>query len=142
MGFKAITPVKKAKSSVVKDQEYVRLTNKMLYINSGASKYLDGDYIQIFLDQKRELIKMIPCKKGELNAFKLSKVNETNGARRIETNNALRSFIDAGFPNGKLGKRLPVSKSIDGSLLVDYAWHPIPAQQRDTAALREAGIDA
>ena len=101
MGFKAIKPVPKAKSCAIKDQEYVRLTNKMLYINAGAAKYLCGDYIQILIDQKRELIKLVPCSKDDENAFKLSKVNETRGARRIETNNALQSFRNAELPAGE-----------------------------------------
>lgn len=140
MGFKAIKPVPKAKSCAIKDQEYVRLTNKMLYINAGAAKYLSGDYIQILIDQKRELIKLVPCSKDDENSFKLSKVNETRGARRIETNNALQSFRNAGFPQGKLGKRLPISQSMDGALLVDFAYHPIPASVRDAAASRESEV--
>lgn len=141
MSFKVITPVKKAKSCVVHGQEYVRLTNKMLFINAGASKYLSSDYIQIAIDKKQEVLKFIPCKKEDENAFKLSTVNETRGARRIETNRALQSIQDNGFPRGKLGKRLPVSLAIDGALLVDYAYHPVPMTDRIRNSEREEKKD-
>lgn len=138
MGFEIIKPLPKAKSRSVPNEEYVRLTNKMLFINACASKYLRSDYIIISIDPKRRLLKFTPCEKNDENAFKLSSVNETNGARRIETNRALQSIQDAGFPSWKLGKRLPVSVSLDGAMLVDYDYRPASAQDRACAAEKES----
>ena len=139
--FKRIEKTPKAKSRAIPGEAYVRLTSKMLYINSGAMRLISCEYIQIDLDAKRKVLRFTPCGKDAENAFKLSRVKETPGARRIETNNALMSLQSEGLPRSALGKRLPVSLSLDGALLVDYAWHPAPIEQRARAA-EGGGTDA
>lgn len=134
MAFQQITRIPKAKAYSIPGEEYLRLTIKSLYISSSAGKHLPSDYVQLFIDPKQKLIKLIPCEKGEAEAFKLSRVKGTPDARRIDTNNALRSFVTCGFPQSRLGKRMPISMSIDGALIADYAYHPASVEDRERLA--------
>lgn len=136
MPFERICPVKKAKSRAVPGEAYVRITPKMLYISSAAGDLLDADYITIELDTRARIVRFTPHKAAEPGTFKLSGVNETRNARRIETNNVLMSLVAAGLPRAAMGKRLPCSLGIDGALLIDYAYHPAPAISRERMAER------
>lgn len=99
---------------------YVRFTLKMLYISSEAMEMIPGtEIISIRVNDQSRAMTITPETAKSDTAFALSRVNETKYARRIETNNALLSILDAGFPKWALGKRMPVSVCLDGSLVVD-----------------------
>lgn len=134
MPFERICPIKKAKSRAVPGEAYVRITPKMLYISSAAADMLGADYITIELDTRERIVRFTPRKAEGPGTFKLSAVNETRRARRIETNNALMALVAAGLPRAAMGKRLPCSLGIDGALLIDYAYHPAPAICRERMA--------
>lgn len=136
MPFERICPIEKAKSRAVPGEAYVRITPKMLYISSAAADMLRADYITIELDTRERIVRFTPRKTEGPGTFKLSAVNETRRARRIETNNALMALVAAGLPRAAMGKRLPCSLGIDGALLIDYAYHPAPAITRERAAER------
>jgi|GEM_PF-7008031 len=103
-----------------KSGAFVRFNLKMLYISSDAMGMIpETEYISIRVNPGGYVMTITPeAGKGD-TAFHLSHVNETKGARRIETNNALLSILDAGFPKWALGKRMPVSLGIDNSLVID-----------------------
>ena len=63
------------------------------------------------------------------DSFKLSGVNETRNAKRIETNRALLSILKAGFPMYMVDRRLPAKRLLDGSLGADFSMLiPLPAE--------------
>lgn len=134
MSFERVLPVEKRRSRSIPGEAYVRITPKMLYISSAAGELLRADYITIELDTRARIIRFTPHKSAEPGTFKLSDVNETRRARRIETNNALMSLVAEGMPRAAMGKRLPCSLSLDGALLIDYAYHPAPASSREWMA--------
>ncbi len=136
MAFKRIMPIKKRSSRATPNEAYISITPKMLYISAAAWKLLRAEYITIGIDTKALLVRIYSAKQGDEGAFKLSHVKETQHARRIETNNALLSFIRYGLPQSMLGKHLPCYLSLDGALLADYAYHPAPAISREQAAER------
>ena len=131
MAFVQIMPIKKRRSRAVPNDAHVSITPKMLYISAAAWKMLRAEYITINIDPKLRVVRIYPAEPEDLGAFKLSRVKETQYARRIETNNALLSFISYGLPQSALGKRLPCSLGLDGALLADYAYHPAPASSRE-----------
>ena len=132
MKTKQIIPIRKSYSGKAYNA-YVRFTEKMLYINNDASLMLgDTDYIRMSIALDERLLLICKAEKAK-DSFKLSRVNETLKARRIETNNALRSIIKAGFPLYMLGKRLPVKRLLDGSLAADFSMLvPIPGVKDGT----------
>ena len=100
---------------------YVRFTLKMLYINSDAMLMIPGtNSIRMSVNAAERFMLISPVSDTEMeNTFHLSKVCGTEHARRIETNNSLLSILDAGFPRWALGKPMPVTKSLNGDLIVD-----------------------
>lgn len=98
---------------------FVRFNLKMLYISAEAMAGFQTDYIGIKVNAPGNAMLITKASAKTATSFKLCRVCSTEGARRIETNNALLSLIDAGFPRYMLGKRLPVSRSLDGALIVD-----------------------
>lgn len=99
---------------------FVRFNLKMLYISSDAMGMIpDTEYISIRVNPAGHAMTITPERAKSDTAFHLSKVNETKGARRIETNNALLSILDAGFPKWALGKRMPATVGLDNSLVID-----------------------
>lgn len=129
--------MKKAKSCAIPGEVFVRITPKMLYINSAAGRLLRADCISIELNTRARIVRFTPHESAGPGVFKLSTVKETPDARRIETNNALMTLVSAGLPGAAMGKRLPCSLGIDGALLIDYAYHPAPAISRERAANEE-----
>lgn len=120
MAARIIKKIPKGKTGKSVLDSYVRFTPKSLYLNNGAMQMIPGvDFVQMSIDVPGHVLCVIPASCSSDYSFKLSSVNETKHARRIETNNALLSLLDAGFPRGMIGKRLPVMKGLDGSLIVD-----------------------
>lgn len=116
-------PIKKrsAPPRGIQGMAYIRYTNKMLYFSGPAIRMISiPETISISIDGPGRMMVIRPH-----GPFKLSKVCETEDARRIETNNALASMIEAGFPRGMVGKYLTLMHvTMDGalavSLMVDY----------------------
>lgn len=112
--------VPKGKTTGGNIADYLRLTPKSCYFSNGAMKLIPNtEFISFILDIPGYMMKIVPQESMGESSFKISRVNETEYARRIETNNVLISLIKSGFPVGMLGKRLPVIKGLDGSLIVD-----------------------
>ena len=121
MSYKQIVPVKKGSGYAAK-YPYVWFTNKMLMISNDAMiLWGDTDYIRISINLK-ECVLILSKAEEAPDSYKLSHVCETKYARRIETNNALLSIIQAGFPLYMMRKRLPVRVLADGSLEVDFSY--------------------
>lgn len=118
--FKVATVRPKKSATKGKSGAFVRFNLKMLYISSDAMNMIpDTEYISIRVNEQSRAMTITPEQAKSDTAFHLSHVNETKGARRIETNNALLSILDAGFPKWAIGKRMPVTLGIDGSLVID-----------------------
>ena len=127
--YKTVEKIKKHSTHRGKGP-YMRITRKMLYLNSDAMRMMpDVEYITMSVDAKGHSLCIWPSDGENANAFKLCRVCETPGARRIETNNSLESIIKAGFPVHMLGERLPVSTSFSGCLNVDFRPH-IPFNEK------------
>ena len=124
MSLKQITPLKKHYSKIG-SKPSVRLSLKMLYINSAAMELLGcTEYIHMSLDlDNRRLI--ISKSEQDDTSFKLSTVCHTQHARRIETNRALITIIKNGFPLYMVDKPLPVTRLLDGSIVADFSM-PVP----------------
>ena len=117
---KIIKRVPKGKTNSKKSGKYVRFTPKSLYLSNDAMQLIPGtEFIGMSIDPKGFVMSITPKGYPDDTSFKLSRVKETAYAKRIETNNALLSLLDAGFPRGMIGKRLPVMLGLDGSLIVD-----------------------
>ena len=124
---KQIVPLKKTWSGKASGP-YVKIGPKMLYINNDASEILgDTNYIRMSLSLDDRLLIISKAEKAA-DSFKVSHVNETRSAKRIETNRALLSIIKAGFPMYMIDKRLPVKSLLDGSIAADFSML-IPVQQ-------------
>lgn len=121
MKVKQIIPLRKGghKSDITC---YVKIGIKMLYISNEAMKLFgDVEYIRISLDMDNRKVIISKAYDKEDDTFKLSKVNETKLAKRIETNRALLALVQAGFPMYMIDKYLPVEIGLDGSLLADFS---------------------
>lgn len=141
MSFERVLPVEKRRSRSIPGEAYVTITPKMLYISASAWKMFGAEYITIDLDTKSRIIRFRSAETPQKGTtFKLSRVKETPNARRIETNNALMSLVAAGLPRAALRKHLPCTIGLDGSLLVDYAYHPAPAICRERVVERGGDI--
>lgn len=117
---KQILPLKKCYSGRATGA-YVKFNQKMLYINSDASLMLgEPDYIRMSISIDDRLLIITKAEEAE-DSFKLSHVNETRHARRIETNRALLSILKAGFPMYMVDRRLPVKTLLDGSIVADFS---------------------
>lgn len=117
---KQIVPLKKCWSGRASGP-YVKFNQKMLYINDDASVMLGvPDYVRMSLSLSDRALIITRAEKAE-DSFRLSHVNETRHARRIETNRALLSVIKAGFPLYMIDKRLPVKQLLDGSIAADFS---------------------
>lgn len=124
MKAKQIIPIKKAASGASSDP-YVRFGPKMLYISNQAMEMLgDTGYVRISISLADRLLVISKAEQAE-DSFRLSRVNETRSARRIETNRALLSILKAGFPLYMVDRRLPVKILLDGSLAADFSL-PVP----------------
>lgn len=118
--FNVATVKPKKSASKGKSGAFVRFNLKMLYISSDAMGMIpDTEYISIRVNPGGHVMTITPEAAKSDTAFRLSHVNETRDARRIETNNALLSILDAGFPKWALGKRMPVTVGLDNSLVID-----------------------
>lgn len=116
---KVATAIQKGKTKPIKGP-YVRFSLKMLYISSEAMSMIpETEYISIRVNEKNRAMTITPEQEKGATSFHLSHVNETKDARRIETNNALLSVLDAGFPRWAIGKRMPVVMGLDNSIVVD-----------------------
>ena len=125
--YKQIMPEKKHSRGTA-NFPYVRITPKMLFINKTAMDlWGDTGYIRISISTKDQTLILSKAEQAE-DAFKLSTVCETRGAKRIETNNALVVLFRSGFPMYMTGKRLPVQVLADGSLAVDFSYK-IPVRE-------------
>ena len=115
--YKEVIPKKKRSSPPrgVKGKAYVRFTPKMLYISGPAMRMLGmPESIGISVDGPGRAMVLRPG-----GPFKLSRVCETEDARRIETNKALESLLEYGFPRGMLGLWLTqLQTTMDGALAV------------------------
>lgn len=127
--LKEVVPQKKRSGppSWIKGKAYVRYTPKMLYLSGPAMQMLGmPEKIGISIDGPQRMMIIRPN-----GPFKLSTVCETQNARRIETNLALMSLLDAGFPKGMINKYLSVSTvTMDGALCVSLVpeYDRIPAE--------------
>ena len=115
--LKEVLPKKKhsAPPRAVREKAYIRFTTKMLYINGPAAEMLQlPESIGISVDGPGKVMVLRPS-----GPFKLSRVCETTNARRIETNRALESLLDYGFPRGMIGQYLTqLQLTMDGALAV------------------------
>lgn len=115
--LKEVLPKKKhnAPPRAVREKAYIRFTPKMLYINGPAAEMLQlPESIGISVDGPGKVMVLRPS-----GPFKLSRVCETTNARRIETNRALESLLDYGFPRGMIGQYLTqLQLTMDGALAV------------------------
>ena len=126
MKAKQIIPIKK-RSSGGTNEPYVKFGPKMLYISSRAMEMFgEAGYIRMSISVVARRLIITKAEKAE-DTFRLSRVNETKAARRIETNRALLSILKAGFPLYMVDRRLPVEILLDGSLAADFSL-PIPLQ--------------
>ena len=94
--LKEATPRKKKSTppKAYKNTPYVRFTGKMLYLNGNTMHMLGCcESISICVDKASRIMVIRPD-----GPFRLSRVCETPGARRIETNGSLLAVIEAGFP--------------------------------------------
>lgn len=134
---KRVKAIPKKTTNGKKQGAYVKFDLKMLYISSDAMLMMNGaEYISMAVNGPGRVMQISPAPGKNEYSFKLSRVNETEYARRIETNNGLRSVIDSGFPLSMLGKRLPVVAGLDGSLIVDLRPQiPIGSIGSDTEAV-------
>lgn len=124
--MKQIMPEKKRPSKNMIGGPFAVVDFKKIYLNNESGKMLNpgnGDlWVTIGIDKPNSLVTFTKCLPDTEGAFKMSRVCETEFARRIETNRALSAIIRAGFPLGMLGKQLPVSLLMDGSIMADYRW--------------------
>ena len=115
--YHEVTPKKKRCSPPpgVKGKAYVRFTPKMLYISGPAMRMLGmPESIGISVDGPGRAMVIRPG-----GPFKLSPVCETENARRIETNKALESLLEFGFPRGMIGIWLTqIQMTMDGAMAV------------------------
>lgn len=118
--IRQILPIKKSGGNHREDA-YIRIGLKAFYLSNEAMKLLgDTEYIRISLDRDNRMV--IISKAGKaVDSFKLSKVCETQYARRIETNRSLLSLVRNGFPLYMVDRYLPVSVGLDGSLNADFS---------------------
>lgn len=124
--MKQIIPEKKHRSKNMQRGAFVVVDLKRIYINNDSGKMLnpfnEDLWITIGIDEKNKLLTFSKVDEDTVGAFKMSRVKETEYARRIETNRALASIVRAGFPLGMLGKQLPASLLMDGSIMADYRF--------------------
>lgn len=124
--MKQIMPEKKRPSRRLIEGAFAVIDFKKIYLNNDGGRMLNPRncdlWITIGIDKSNSLMTFTRCLPDEPGAFKMSRVCETEYARRIETNRALSSIIKAGFPLGMMGKQLPVSLLMDGSVMVDFRW--------------------
>lgn len=93
---------------------YVRVTTRLMYINSEAMKMLgETESISISVNAKDHVMLIVPG--GE---WKLTKVCESQYARRIENGYSMISLLEAGFPKGMMGHYLHCYKGLGGALIV------------------------
>ena len=93
---------------------YVRFTTRMFYLNNDAMKLLgNAESVDISVDAQQRTMIVSPG-----GRWKLSTVNETRFARRIENGSSLTEIMAAGFPVGMLGHYLACEKDMAGSLVV------------------------
>ncbi len=112
--LKEATPRKKKSTppKAYKNTPYVRFTGKMLYLNGNTMHMLGCcDSISICVDKASRIMVIRPD-----GPFRLSRVCETPGARRIETNGSLLAVIEAGFPVGMLGKHIACEPMLGGGV--------------------------
>lgn len=120
MKIRQIVPVKKG-GRKPGDQAYVRIGLKAVYISNEAMKaFGDTEYIRISLDADHRLIIISKAEKA-VDSFRLSKVCETEHARRIETNRSLLAIVRGGFPLYMIDRYLPAQIGLDGSLQADFS---------------------
>ena len=112
--FKTAEPKRKRNGKPSGMGAYVRITPRLFYISADAGK-LWGDYDTCSVSIYPAYKVMVISPHGP---WKLSTVCEARNAKRIETPNCCISFLDAGFPKGLLGKYLPCSVDMAGSLIV------------------------
>jgi len=121
MKVKQIKPIPKGHGTH-KPVSYIKLGIKMLYISKEAMKLFgEAEYIRISLDMDNRKVIISKAFDKDEDTFKLSTVNETEYARRIETNRALLALVQAGFPMYMIDKYLPAEIGLDGSLLADFS---------------------
>ena len=118
--FKTVEPKKQRHYRPFGVKEYVRVSARMILINSEAGKmWGDHNTCGVSIDVPNKTMVFTPS-----GPWKLSPVCETANAKRIETRTAVNSFLEAGFPRGLLGKYLPCHVDMAGalvvSLMVDY----------------------
>lgn len=114
--YKEVIPRKKhsAPPRGVRGRAYVRYTPKMLYLSNEAMKLLgDTDTVRISINGPERVMIVQPG-----GPWKLSRVCETQNARRIETNGGLVAMLEAGFPRGMIGKYLMCNTDMMGALMV------------------------
>lgn len=120
MKIRQILPITKGTGSA-RDPSYVRVGLKAFYISNEAMKaFGDTEYIRISLDADHRLIIISKAEKA-VDSFRLSKVCETEHARRIETNRSLLSMVRGGFPMYMIDRYLPARVGLDGSLQADFS---------------------
>ena len=123
-----ILPIRKAPSRNV-GEAYVRIGLKAFYIsNEAMKKFGDTDYIRISMDKDNRCVIVSKASEKADDTFKLSRVCESERARRIETNRSLLSMIRGGFPLYMIDRHLPANLGLDGSLLADFSM-PIPLKE-------------
>lgn len=93
---------------------YIRFTPRILYLSAGAMELMgDGvTSINISINRERRIMKITPD--GD---WKLTTVCESR-AKRIENGSKMLGILEAGFPQGLIGKYLSVTKDLTGSLIV------------------------
>ena len=120
MKVQQVLPIKKSPRPH-EDRPYVRIGLKAFYISSDAMRaFGDTEYIRISLDKDNRIVIISKAPKAA-DAFKLSRVCETEHARRIETNRSLLALVRNGFPLYMIDRNLPASIGLDGSLQADFS---------------------
>lgn len=120
--YKEVVPKKKrsAPPRSIRGRAYVRYTPKMLYFSNEAMKLLGNvETVSISINGPERMMIVQPG-----GPWKLSRVCETQNAKRIETNGGLVAMLEAGFPRGMIGKYLMCNRDMMGaltvSLITDY----------------------
>ena len=112
--YKKVEPKKRRYCPPKGMDAYIRVTTRIVYLNSGAMKLLgDADSINVSINPQERIMVVTPG-----GPWKLTTVCETKYARRIENGSAMAQFLKAGFPDGLLGCYLKCWKDICGSLVV------------------------
>lgn len=112
--YKLVEPKKRRYYPPKGVEAYVRVTTRIVYLNSEAMKLLgDTETVNVSINPQQHIMVITPG-----GPWKLSTVCETKNARRIENGSAMMQFLKAGFPDGLLGCYLKCWKDIAGSLVV------------------------